>query len=392
MCPLLWAVARTASPTRFIFELLKYFNLGEPVAPFRRNMGHTSNYYDDRVMAALDLDVRHVWLGFTDLSGPAPDGGADAWGIRYQRAGIYTQAVTFPLENATLDTLEDYAFPNPDNLVRRDELRERACYLKEETDYAVVGRAFDSFGPFERASGLRRVDQLLMDLAVNPEFVERMVEKITDVLCRLAQIYVETAGEYLDILELPGDDYASQRLIISPKMFDRFFAPAFKRIIDTIKQGAPHIKVLYHSDGNMEPLLGRLADLGVDIFHCLEPLPGVVDMAAVKQKTRRPAVLLGRHRHQRSPAGRRSPRASRSAGAHPPAGKRRRLCAGASQPHPAGCVRHQCSGFVPRRAPVWALPASIGLTLSLYNNRDRMETQSTTIRGEIMATPPMDAS
>jgi uroporphyrinogen decarboxylase len=68
--------------------------------------------------------------------------------------------------------------------------------------------AFDSFGPFERASGLRRVDQLLMDLAMNPDFVERLVGKITDVLCRLAEIYVETAGEYLDILELPGDDYA----------------------------------------------------------------------------------------------------------------------------------------------------------------------------------------
>jgi uroporphyrinogen decarboxylase len=265
------------------FDLLKYFNLGEPVAPFRRNMGHTSNYYDDRVMEALDMDVRHVWLGFTDLAGPTPDGGDDAWGIRYKRAGIYTQAVTYPLENATLDDLEAYPFPQPDQLVRRDELRERARYLKEHTDYAVVGRAFDSFGPFERASGLRRVDQLLMDLAMNPDFVERLVGKITDVLCRLAEIYVETAGEYLDILELPGDDYAAQRLIISPKMFDRFFAPAFRRIIGVIKQGAPHVKVLYHSDGNMEPLLGRLADLGVDIFHCLEPMPGV-DMAAVKQK------------------------------------------------------------------------------------------------------------
>lgn len=265
------------------FDLLKYFNLGEPVAPFRRNRGHTSNYYDDRVMEALDIDVRHVWLGFTDLAGPTPDGGDDAWGIRYKRAGIYTQAVTYPLENATLDDLDAYPFPQPDRLVRRDELRERARYLKENTDYAVVGRAFDSFGPFERASGLRRVDQLLMDLAMNPEFVERLVGKITDVLCRLAEIYVETAGEYLDILELPGDDYAAQRLIISPKMFDRFFAPAFRRIIGVIKQGAPHVKVLYHSDGNMEPLLGRLADLGVDIFHCLEPMPDV-DMAAVKQK------------------------------------------------------------------------------------------------------------
>jgi uroporphyrinogen decarboxylase len=33
----------------------------------------------------------------------------------------------------------------------------------------------------------------------------------------------------------------------------------------------------------MEPFLSRLIDLGVDIFHCLEPLPGV-DMARIKEE------------------------------------------------------------------------------------------------------------
>jgi uroporphyrinogen decarboxylase len=121
------------------FDLLKYFNLGEPVAPFRRNMGHTSNYYDDRVMEALDMDVRHVWLGFTDLAGPTPDGGDDAWGIRYKRAGIYTQAVTYPLENATLDDLDAYAWPQPDQLVALRRTARTRPILKEHTDYAVVG-------------------------------------------------------------------------------------------------------------------------------------------------------------------------------------------------------------------------------------------------------------
>ncbi len=65
-------------------------------------------------------------------------------------------------------------------------------------------------------------------------------------------------------------------------MFDRFFAPAWQRIIGLVKTQAPGCKVLFHSDGNMAPFLGRLADLGVDVFHCLEPLDGV-DMARIKQ-------------------------------------------------------------------------------------------------------------
>ena len=31
----------------------------------------------------------------------------------------------------------------------------------------------------------------------------------------------------------------------------------------------------------MEPFLSRLIDLGVDVFHCLEPMPNV-DMASIK--------------------------------------------------------------------------------------------------------------
>lgn len=91
------------------------------------------------------------------------------------------------------------------------------------------------------------------------------------------------AAPYLDVIELPGDDYAAMRPIISPKMFDRLFAPSWKRMIDIIHDAAPRCKILFHSDGNMEPFLSRLINLGVDVFHCLEPLPGV-DMALIKQE------------------------------------------------------------------------------------------------------------
>lgn len=264
------------------FDLLKELGLGQPTAPFRSRMGHTINYYDDRVLERLDVDVRHVDCGFSDLGGPAQDGGKDSWGIRYDRSGLYLSAADHPLAEADLAGLEGYAWPQVENYLRRQPLVERARYLKQETDYAVVGRACDSFGPFERCCALRRTDQFLVDLASDAEFAAALIDKVTDVLGRLLEIYLADAGPYLDILELPGDDYAAQRPIISPRMFDRFFAGAWQRLIAIVRRRAPQAKILFHSDGNMAPFLGRLADLGVDIFHCLEPLPGV-DMAAVKQ-------------------------------------------------------------------------------------------------------------
>lgn len=262
------------------FALLKHLKLGEPVAPFRRRKGHTVNYYDERVLDALDTDVRHVWLGFTDLGGPIADG-RDAWGVGWKQAGLYLSPIDHPLENATRDDLERYAWPVVDSLVRRDELLVRARYLKEQTDYTVVGRAVDSYGVLERCNSLRRMDKFMIDLGTHPEFVAALIEQVTNVLCHLLTIYLDTAGRYLDVIELPGDDYAAANPLISPKMFDKYFAPAYRRIISLIKEAAPHVKILFHSDGRMEPFFSRLIDLGVDIFHCLEPLPKV-DLAGIK--------------------------------------------------------------------------------------------------------------
>ena len=263
------------------FELLKQLGLGDPVPPFRRMKSHTVNYYDDRVLEALDIDVRHADCGFTDLGGPRRGGGKDCWGIRYDETGIYLTAVDHPLQDATSEDVEHYPFPDVQKYMRLDEFAERVIFLKERTDYAVVGRAFDSFGPFERCCALRKTDIFLADLALKEDFSRLLIRKVTDVLCEGIGIYLEKVGKYLDILELPGDDYAALRPIISPRMFNHFFVPSWKRIIELVHQAAPQCKILFHSDGNMEPLLGRLIELGVDIFHCLEPLPNI-DMGKIK--------------------------------------------------------------------------------------------------------------
>ncbi|MCL4559291.1 MAG: hypothetical protein M1281_01595 [Chloroflexi bacterium] len=264
------------------FDLVKLLKLGDPLPPFRVRKGHTVNYYDDRVLEALDIDVRHVECGFTDLGGPEAGGGRDSWGIRYDPSGIYLTAADHPLENASLEDLESYPWPQVEKLMRLEEAASRAKELHETGSHAVVGRAFDSFGPFERCCTLRRTDTFLIDLAGNEEFAQALIQKVGEVLLRGTEIYLNAAGPYLDILELPGDDYAALRPIISPRMFDRFFAPLWRRMIELVQALAPQCKILFHSDGNMEPFLGRLIDLGVNIFHCLEPMPSV-DMAKIKQ-------------------------------------------------------------------------------------------------------------
>ncbi|MBC7223455.1 MAG: hypothetical protein H5T59_04140, partial [Anaerolineae bacterium] len=210
-------------------------------------------------------------------------GGLDAWGVRWERRGLYLTATGHPLAQATEEDLERHPWPDLEGLVRLEQARERARFLREKTDFAVVGRAVDSYGFLERASLLRGMEQFLMDLALSPAFAQALIGKIAAVFQRLHALYLDAVGPYLDVLELPGDDYAAQTPLISPRMFEAYFQAPWKEVIDQVRQAAPQCKVLFHSDGHMEPFLGHLADIGIDAFHCLEPLPGV-DMARVKRE------------------------------------------------------------------------------------------------------------
>jgi uroporphyrinogen decarboxylase len=274
------------------YKLVKRFNLSEPVDPFRKRRGHSVNYYDDRILDALDIDVRHVWLGFSDLAGPTKDGGVDAWGIGWEQFGIYFAPTQHPLAEANLEDILRYSYPDVEKFIRLDELRRRTMFLKGNTDYAVVGRSVDSYGPFERACSLMGTEKLMLNIVLDEDLVIALVEKITDVLCRLTEIYMEVVGQWLDIIELPGDDYAAENPLISPKHFDRIFSNSWRRIIDIIRDASPNCKITFHSDGRMTPFLSRLIDLGVDVFHCLEPLPNI-DMVQVKNEYGSHLCFLG---------------------------------------------------------------------------------------------------
>ena len=150
-----------------------------------------------------------------------------------------------------------------------------------------------SYGLFEMAQSLRKHEQLLMDMVLDPDLVHTLIGRLVDCYAALIARFLEIAGDDLDLLELPGDDFAGNNgLIISASMFDQFFLEPYTRLIANIKALCPHIKVVCHSDGAMAPLLSRYADMGADVFHPLEPLPAT-DMAAIKANIGDRLTFLG---------------------------------------------------------------------------------------------------
>jgi uroporphyrinogen decarboxylase len=247
----------------------------QPVAPFRPQRVHSVNYYDDRLLQALQVDVRHVDPGSIAACCGAHVDAADAFGITWQTRGPYRSPAGHPLRAATVDSVAQHPLPAAGALIDASSIRERLRTIRAmDTEYAIVGRAVASYGLFEMAQALRGPEQFLMDLAIDPELAHTLISRLYQCYAGMIDRFLDVVGEDVDLLELPGDDFAGNTgPIISPAMFDQFFTEPYRQLIALIKTRCPRTRVIWHSDGMMTHFLPRLAEIGADVFHSVEPLP-----------------------------------------------------------------------------------------------------------------------
>jgi uroporphyrinogen decarboxylase len=150
-----------------------------------------------------------------------------------------------------------------------------------------------SHGVFQTACDLRGTAEFMLDMATNEAFAFHLINRVTETINGLLKGYLGAAGDSIDMIELPGDDYASnENLLISPGMFRRYIKPALKQLVTTIKEHNPDLKIMLHSDGLIEKLLPEFIELGIDVLHPLEPVP-TLDQAAIKTKYGNQLAFLG---------------------------------------------------------------------------------------------------
>ncbi len=277
-------------------KLVDYFDLGRPVTPFRS--GHNISYMDDRLFEKLGVDTRYVWPGSSPSDPqPSPDNPdelIDGYGQPWKRSVPYYYPGSGVLAGATLGDIESRVkWPDPFDPYWTTGVRDRARLLKENTNYCVIARMVTSHGPYMTSAHLRGDEQFFLDMAADEKFTLTLVDRVTHSLTELLQKYLEACGPYIDLIELPGDDYATQTgMAMSPKMFRKYFKPAIKRLVDTVKIYRADIKVMQHCDGALTPILPDLIEVGIDVVHPLEPLPAM-NLDEVKAKFGDRLAFLG---------------------------------------------------------------------------------------------------
>ncbi len=223
---------------------------------------------DEEVMVRFGSDGRPLLLG------PAPstlerelseDSFIDNWGILWRRTlgNYYFEVAKPPLQNATIEDIERYPWPDLAHPGRFEGLAHKARAIRD-AGYAVV--ALSGISPFEFSYVMRGVETWLTDLAANPDFAQALLRKLTDMMLASTIKLLEEAGEYIDVI-ITGDDLGSQNApLISPKMYRRLVKPFHAELMAAIKSRTK-AKIFYHSDGNIYPLIGDLIEVGIDLLN-----------------------------------------------------------------------------------------------------------------------------
>jgi uroporphyrinogen decarboxylase len=121
---------------------------------------------------------------------------------------------------------------------------------------------------FEAAWRLRGLESFLIDLVERPHWAHFLLDRLGALARRNAQTLAR-AG--IDVLALDDDVGMPGRMMISPRMWREFFRPRLTEIIRAARAIRPDMRVLYHSDGHIEPILGDLVEIGVNAINPVQP-------------------------------------------------------------------------------------------------------------------------
>ena len=184
----------------------------------------------------------------------------DWWGAGWGTATEGYWHAQAPLSGCT--DLEVFPWPDPDAPGLLDSAR--AAVTADHGQHFVVPNF--GFALFERAWSLRGFDDLLMDTLSNREWVEDLLERITEIQVSLARRFVALGvdGGYF------GDDYGAQRsMLFSPETWRQIIKPGLRRMFAVFREAG--LPVLLHSDGDIKAILPDLVDIGLTCLNPVQP-------------------------------------------------------------------------------------------------------------------------
>ncbi|MCD6354706.1 MAG: hypothetical protein J7L95_04070 [Prolixibacteraceae bacterium] len=176
--------------------------------------------------------------------------------------------VKSPLEDVDFEQeniIENFKWPDAENKIRFAGMHEKAVQFRNQ-DKMVITKGLCA-GLFEMHQRVRGMENSMLDPFLFPANSDKLIGKLADLKIEFWDALLNEVEDVADIVG-EGDDYGTQQSqLIAPEQFREYYKPHFKRVLSFIKKKAPSIKLMFHSCGNVRPIISDLIEMGVDILN-----------------------------------------------------------------------------------------------------------------------------
>jgi len=178
-------------------------------------------------------------------------------------------------EHIAYDIIDKESWDQVKHLLKPDRRRINYEYYREIRNRCIEKDRFLALGcisVFECMSRLCGHENLLVGMALEPEWIAEMTEIYSDLLNELLKMLFAEEG-LPDGIWIYEDLGFKERPFMSPEMYRELIMPGHKKVVDFAHSlGLP---IFMHSCGFIEPLLPDIVDLGIDCLTAMEIKAGM---------------------------------------------------------------------------------------------------------------------
>lgn len=188
------------------------------------------------------------------------------WGMTFINKGLYNEFFRFPLENAhERSDIDDFPFPDPHAPGRFDDAIWKVAQYKGE--YGIIADLETSI--FETAWYLVGMEKLLVDLIMEPPYLEPLLDRIMEINTEIGKELIRIGADLIWC----GDDFGTQTgMIMDPETWRRLFKPRIRFMFEQFREVNPDIRIAWHSCGAIRDIVPDFIELGLDFLNPLQPM------------------------------------------------------------------------------------------------------------------------
>jgi uroporphyrinogen decarboxylase len=232
----------------------------------------------EEILNELNVDTRgvfpltsHNWDVYSKLK----DAGEyyeyfDEWGFthHFPKNGFWFSLVKHSMDTVDFESegvIEKFAWPDAGNKQRFVEMREKAIQFRNQNKIVMTKGL--CAGLFEMHQRVRGMENAMLDPFLFSVNSDKLVGKLADLKIEFWDALLNELGDVVDIVG-EGDDYGTQQSqLIDPEQFREYYKPHFERVLSFIKKKSPNVKIMFHSCGNVRPIIPDFIKIGIDILN-----------------------------------------------------------------------------------------------------------------------------